>query len=450
MELRLGYKQTVLAGFILQGPSDCDLRVISIGVGTKSLSLDQLQNPLEHSDGAGLQVRDMHAEVLARRGLVRWLYDQVELALQSSSPYLALDQSNAQRFCLQPNFSLHLYSSSQPCGNACIKAWAKCKKPDPITAGPFTCPELPHTRFCLTAKNEGQVAALVKRAARNASEAIEGGEVTSENDEGKADAATSELRRIPPSGTAYPTSTGSPGPPGLLLTCSDKICRWNCLGLQGCLLSAWLAPLYLRSITCGRKFSSVHCERALCCRVNRFESACGQYSAHHPTMLCSSERFDTKSISTSHTDGESEGGIGAIFSEKRCFVWTLSSFDASLACGEVLDGLTGLLHTDAELHLCALGVAASRVSSASIFSRFNALTGSQHALRYDDVKSGRSVASDHIRAYVAAKQKLSSAPFFLSDFEELRQMKKQRLNAPNLHSLAQAPNGEDKIRHYRS
>ena len=95
---------------------------------------------------------------------------------------------------------------------------------------------------------------------------------------------------------------------GTIHSCSDKICRWNCLGLQGSLLMSVLdEPLYMSTLTVGRKFNRAICQRAVCCRADGFGSRrrrrrrrggddneddaddaaydLGMYKLNHPTLM---------------------------------------------------------------------------------------------------------------------------------------------------------------------
>ena len=337
-------------------------------------------------------VHDCHAEILARRGLLHYFYDSISVVLDHveagtldqlpddviftyNPPTNATNTSDSdcdvfQCFVLKPQYSVHFYTSSQPCGNASWKNWGKSKTTvlSPSASAPMALaiPTIPHPLFHCSAVEEGQVECLVKR---DHSYNYTGG--------GDVDMNQSHAQlKVPPVGTSYPfpvqvsvpvvcgastsnpsgdqdrdgiTNTGvtttstvpTPSPStstGVIMTCSDKISKWCNVGVQGGLLSYLLCTstssgtggavsrsgIYLDTITVGRKYSEVHLQRALCCRTRGFQFNSGgtasspnpnpgatSYCVHHPTTLCTSVKFDTGVIVTgTGADGGDVTGTG--------------------------------------------------------------------------------------------------------------------------------------------
>ena len=71
----------------------------------------------------------------------------------------------------------------------------------------------------------------------------------------------------------------------LTMACSDKLLAWNVVGLQGALLSHWLEPVYLSSLTLGSKYIPEHVERALHGRLGQFLPLPPPHRVAQPALL---------------------------------------------------------------------------------------------------------------------------------------------------------------------
>jgi len=235
------------------------------------------------------------------------------------------------------------------------------------------------------------------------------------------------------------------------MTCSDKIARWNALGIQGGLLCGLCGPLYIKSITTGRKFSFRHSTRALCCRLQDFSSSCGRFRIHHPALISTSVKFDTSVIFTvapveqlTHTAIDSDSkqsddtivavsdsimgsgvdvvhvnksssastgdvAIGASFEQVRCLYWFASSNNSSIeGTYGVLDGKTGLLESGAPSHICRSALLSQAEIVMSFTQGEGAFTHGEDYSSYANMKGAGGLFPFSGR-YAAAKDELLAA-----------------------------------------
>lgn len=88
-----------------------NLQIIALSTGNKGLRGDKIVN-----DGTALI--DCHAEILARRGLLRFLYSEV--LKFSTEPPNSIFTKGKNALVLKPGISFHLFINTAPCGVARI------------------------------------------------------------------------------------------------------------------------------------------------------------------------------------------------------------------------------------------------------------------------------------------------------------------------------------------
>eukprot|EP00938_MAST-03A_sp_MAST-3A-sp1_P005400 g5400.t1 len=317
--------QTVMSTFCAT-IGEKTIKVLSMGVGTKIRE--------ERYEGNG-GLRDMHAEVIARRGFQRFLLNEM-LNIEHSD----ILERVSSTFRLKSNVRIHQYTSSAPCGNATIRRWGHEKEPQ---SDKMSLPDQSHELLHCMAIREGQISTLVKtsRSRRGIEETKRMGFVESTDRWSVWQRSHSDSRKKKRRSNKTYSSRGTSCAPtwtkaGTIMTCSDKIAKWNALGLQGSLLTGLMSRVDLTSLTCGRKFNFLHCRRALCCRleVRKKKSKQCLSRINHPILMQTSIPMDNSEIELNE---DSEGS--ANFSDSRCLLWIANQKNSTV----LLDGNTGLL-----------------------------------------------------------------------------------------------------------
>ena len=109
-------KRKVLAGIVKtvqKGEEVVEMDVISIGTGTKCITGENISN-------IGQALNDCHGEVIARRGLCHYLYEQLDLAVKGKAKVSCFSKKKNGLFALKEGIAFHLYISTSPCGDGRI------------------------------------------------------------------------------------------------------------------------------------------------------------------------------------------------------------------------------------------------------------------------------------------------------------------------------------------
>lgn len=106
-------KRKVLAGIVMS--NGIEQKVISVATGTKCVLK-------EHSSVIGDALNDMHAEIISRRCLKSFFFDQLQMLLDSNLSQNSIFESRPAGlgYKLKDNITFHLYINIAPCGDARI------------------------------------------------------------------------------------------------------------------------------------------------------------------------------------------------------------------------------------------------------------------------------------------------------------------------------------------
>ncbi|KAF8829356.1 hypothetical protein HHX47_DHR3000507 [Lentinula edodes] len=235
---------TILSALYLTSSTSSECKIISLGTGTKCLPKCRL--PIR-----GEAVHDSHAEVVARRGAIRWILEETIRERVQGSGWI---ERHADKYRFRKGIQIRMYVSTVPCGDA-------------------------STRF-LAASQDPKMAFLKDSAVM--------AHIEGTTARGRDNYHLFNVLRTKPG--------RADSPPTLSLSCSDKIASWSWLGIQGAFgAKLFEGGTYIQKIIIGEVLPSRNvdlikivkddCERALGGRLEGLlPTNQGPYSLQKPVI----------------------------------------------------------------------------------------------------------------------------------------------------------------------
>nr|XP_046249953.1 tRNA-specific adenosine deaminase 1 [Scatophagus argus] len=334
--------------------------VVSLGTGTKCIGRAAMSP-------SGDVLNDSHAEVIARRGCIRYLIQELHKAVSGGVSSVFCQANEPGKWKLQPGVSFLFFTSHTPCGDASIIPMTdtqsqpcppvtsvkgdggiagggdKKRKAEEPSEGKNT--KLPRLEELETAEKKLEDREDLKQSQSFLSNSSKS-ETPSQSQSAKTDSVLLEMKSRGLSGSAglhpqvpdihrtgakcVPGGLADPLHPGvgyhnigvlrvkpgrgertLSLSCSDKLARWAVLGFQGALLSHYLQDaLYFSTVVVGKcPYSQEVMHRALVTRCSHVSDLPAGFSVCPLVLLQSSLEF---TFSHGQTELHHQAGQGRI------------------------------------------------------------------------------------------------------------------------------------------
>lgn len=257
---------TILSAIVMQR-DDTSFEVVALGTGTKCIGANMLS-------ANGDILNDFHAEVIARRAFIRFLLHQIHaVKLRDEQSIFRTYDDDSKHFKLKDNVKFHMFTTSTPCGDASIYATSDNPRDD----------DNDDCNDCNENRTDEPDAKRIKMC-NNLPDGFTGAKLMFDEDVEDIMEQTEGKIRIKP----------GKGDRTMSLSCSDKILRWNFFGLQGCMLSTLIDPVYLESIVLcdGTSFNHVAMERAIWRRFSHADKLLQHpFKLNKPKVLIASNKL---------------------------------------------------------------------------------------------------------------------------------------------------------------